>query len=117
MHTREAALVELEARGEAPELLEGDARLEAGERGAEAEVHAAAEGEVLARVAAQVEAVGVREDALVAVRRADQQQHLVALPDLLAVEAGVARGRPRHELRRVVVPQRLPRPGGADARR
>src|SRR5262249_47579868 len=54
--------------------LERDAPLEARERGAEAEVLAEAEAEVPARVAARVEAVGVREAALVAVGGAEQQR-------------------------------------------
>jgi hypothetical protein len=60
----EARLVDREARGAAPHLLERDARLEARQRRAEAEVDAAAEGEVLARVAPEVVDVRLREDAL-----------------------------------------------------
>ena len=51
------------------QLVERDAAFEAGERGAEAEVDAVAEGEVLADLAVDVEAVAVGEAAVVAVGR------------------------------------------------
>ena len=61
------------------DLVERDAAFEAGERGAEAEVDAVAEREVLADVAMDVEPVAVGEAAVVAVRRADQEHHHAAL--------------------------------------
>src|SRR5947209_4869170 len=43
---------------------EGDARLQAGQRGTQAKVNPVPEGEVLVRIAMQVEAVGIGEDLL-----------------------------------------------------
>ena len=59
-------------------LVERDAALEPGERGAEAEVDAVAEREVLADLAVDVEAVGVGVAALVTVGGADEEQHRAA---------------------------------------
>ena len=53
------------------ESLERDPRLEPRERRAEAEVDPLAEGHVAKRRASQVERVGVRIPALVAIRRGD----------------------------------------------
>ena len=54
-----------------------------------------------------VEHVGPVPHPLVAVGRAEQQQHLVALGHLLAVQLDVARERARHHLRRALVAQDL----------
>ena len=59
------------------ELLEHDLGLQPRERGAEAEVDAVAEREVFVGVlAVQVDRVGVVEDGVVAVRRAQQQEQV-----------------------------------------
>ena len=76
-------------------LFERDAPFEAGERGAEAEVDAEAEREVLADLAVDVEPVAVRVAPVVAVRRADEEQHDAAFGHRLAVELHVARRRTR----------------------
>ena len=55
------------------DLLERDAPLEPRERRAETEVRALAEGQARLGVAQHVEAIGLREDALVAIGRADEQ--------------------------------------------
>src|SRR6266446_5736907 len=73
----------------AQELFEHDLDLEAGEVGAETEVVTDAEGEVVVRVAAHVEAVGVREDLLVPVGGDVPQRHLLPLADLLTTELGI----------------------------
>ena len=57
------------------ERFEGKAGFEAREARAEARVAAAAEGETLARVARDVEPIRVREDAFVALRGADAEEH------------------------------------------
>ena len=103
----DARRLDLPAREPRSHLLERDAPLEARQRRAQAEVRALAEGEAALRVAEQVEAVGVGEGALVAVGRADQQHHLVAGAQLLAVQLDVARHQARERLGRVVVAQRL----------
>ena len=83
------------------QLLEQDAQLQAGQRGAEAVVAAVgAEGDVRVRVASHVEAVRVGEHRLVAVGRRVQQQHPVALVDLLAAQLDVARRGAVHVLHR-----------------
>jgi len=56
-----------------PEPFEGDLRLEPCQRRAQAEVDALAEGGMRARLPSHVEAVGVRERSLVAIRGTDQQ--------------------------------------------
>ena len=59
------------------QLLEHDARLETGERRAEAQVRAAAEREVLVRVGVpDVETVGVSEHVGIPVGRADAHEHV-----------------------------------------
>ena len=72
------------------DLVEGDPSLEAGQRGAEAEVQAVAEGEVVVDPAADVEAVAVGELAVVAVARGVEEQHHAALGDDPAVVLDVA---------------------------
>ena len=90
--------VDLGAVGEAVvgdagvQLLEGDAQLHAGEVGAEAEVVAAAEGEVLVRLAVEVDDVG-GELGLVVVGGAEHEGDAVALLDLDVVERDVLRRR------------------------
>ena len=64
-----------EARQLRHERLERRRGFEPCERGAEAEVRAEAEGDVAARVALDVEAVRLREVALVAIGRAEQHHH------------------------------------------
>src|SRR5436190_16943607 len=87
---------ELDLANPRNELLERDLDLEPGQVGAEAEVDAAgAEGHVQVRVAADVEAVGVVEDLLVAVPGGEPGGDLVALADRLAAEREIAcRGPP-----------------------
>ena len=67
------------------DLVQGDAALQAGERGAETEVDAVAEGQVVVDLAVDVEAVRVGESSLVAVRRGGQEEHRAALRDHRAV--------------------------------
>src|SRR5580765_2910922 len=66
-------------------LIQRDAAFEARERRAEAEVDAVPEREVLVDLAVDVEAIGILEVALVAVRGADEEHHHAALGDGLAV--------------------------------
>lgn len=82
---------ELAAREAREELLEEDPPLEARELGAEAELLSEAEGELRVGVPPCVEAVGVREDFLVAVRRGVHHHHLVALAGAPTAQLGVAR--------------------------
>ena len=78
--SRRASPVWLEVGVAAGELLEQDAELELGQVVAEAEVRAAAaEPDVRVRVAADVEDVGVGEDAGVAVGGGVEDHDLVAL--------------------------------------
>ena len=67
------------------------AQLEAGERGAEAEVPSAGAECLVVGFAAHVEAIGVLEARLVTVGRDVPHDHLVSLLDLLPVQLGVAR--------------------------
>ena len=69
------------------DLVECDAPFEPGQRRAEAEVDAEAEGEVLVDLAVDVEPIAVRVAAVVAVRGADEEQHRAALGHGLAVVA------------------------------
>ena len=79
------------------DLVERHAPLEARERGAQAEVDAAAEGQVLTDVAVDVEAVAVGVAPVVAVGRADQEHHDAALA---APSGRSARRRGRRSARR-----------------
>src|SRR5947207_8718208 len=74
-------------------LLEHDAHLQAGEVGAETEVHAVAEGEVRVGVAADVEVHRPGKHRLVAVRRGLPEQDLVARLDRVTAERRLASGR------------------------
>src|SRR5262245_34441213 len=77
------------------ELLEHHAHLQAGQVRAQAVVDALSEAEMEVRIAPDVEAERLREDALVAVRRHFPERELLAGPDLLAVEFDVTgRGAP-----------------------
>ena len=67
---REAGLVHVLVRASAAHLLERDARLEPRERLPDADVLAVAEVELALGRAADVEAIGIRELALVAARGA-----------------------------------------------
>src|SRR3990172_2456937 len=80
---------DLQVRESAEELLKHHRDLAPSEVRAEAEVRAAAEAEGVVRIAANVEAEGFGEDGFVAVGRAVEEQHLVALADLLAADLGV----------------------------
>ena len=73
------------------DLFERDAALQSRERLADAVVGAEAEREDLARLALDVEAIGIRDVSLVAVRRRDEQRHDAARGNRLAVPLGVAR--------------------------
>ena len=72
-------------------LVQGDPPFEPGQRGTQTEVDAVAEGEVVPDPAVDVEAVGLVELALVAVRRGVQQQHDAVLGDSPAVVLDVGR--------------------------
>ena len=66
----------------------------AGQVRTEAEVLAvAAKGEVVVRVAADVELVGIREDLFVAIRRGIPDDNRIALANLLAVQFKILCGR------------------------
>ena len=69
MHAFEPRLIDREVAEHAEQLLHCDARLEPRQRGAEAGVQAAAEAEMIARVATDVVALGMFIFALVAVWR------------------------------------------------
>src|SRR5436189_998398 len=74
-----------------------DLELQLGEAVADAAVDAGAEREVLAHLRAlDAERVGLRVHALVAIAGDIPHHHLVALPDGLAGELGVARGGAAH---------------------
>ena len=81
--------IDLPERETLQHLVECDAALEPRERRAEAEVDAVAEGEVMIDLAVDVEAVGIGEFALVAIRRAVEQQHGAARRNDLPVELHV----------------------------
>src|SRR5262245_33311903 len=84
---------DLEVGQAGEDLAEHHAHLAAREVGAEAVVRArAAEADVFVRGARHVEIAGVQEHALVAIAGVVPEHHLVAGPDLLAAELGVARG-------------------------
>lgn len=70
---------------------EDGAELPAGEVGAEAEVLAVAEGDMGVRVAADIEAVGVGELALVSVGRGVPEDDGVAGVDVLALQLDIGR--------------------------
>ena len=78
VHAHEPGFVDGEVGEARQQLLERDAGFEAGEGGAEAEMDAEAEGDVVGGVAVDVEDVGVRPAALVAIRRGEQQGDLAA---------------------------------------
>ena len=71
------------------QLLERDAQLEPGQVRAEAPVHAAAECEVAVGGALEVDVVGLREPALVDVRRAEQDRDPLARFQSLAADLDV----------------------------
>ena len=77
---------EPQARVTAEQGLEGDPGFEPGQRRAEAVMDAVAEPEVRPVAAADVEDVGGREPARIAVGRAQAHQHLLVRGDLHAVE-------------------------------
>jgi hypothetical protein len=89
------------------DLFEGDATLESRERGAEAEMGAEAERQVLADVAVDVEPVAVRVPAVVAVGRSDQEHHDASFGHRLAVVLRVAGDVARHMRRRRLEPEEL----------
>src|SRR5687767_10124425 len=80
----------LEALEASEELLEHHTELEASEVRAEAEVHAEAEAHVIVRLAADVEAKGIGERVLVAVRGHLPERDLLAAADADAAELRVA---------------------------
>src|SRR5262245_18631639 len=84
-------VVDLPIREAVQDLVEHDPSFEARQRGAETEVDAVAEGEVLADVAVDVEAIGMLVGALVAVGRSDEEQHRAAGGHDRAVVFDVAR--------------------------
>src|SRR5215218_3829976 len=78
------------------ELLERDARLEPGDRGAEAHVRAVTEGEDARVGARDVEVVRAIELARVTVARPEQEQHLRSWRHLHAVQRDRAGGGASH---------------------
>src|SRR5438132_8066971 len=94
--------------GEASEhLVERHPSFEAGEGGAEAEVDAVPEAQVVTDLAVDVEAVTVGEPALVAVCAPVQQHHHAALGHGLAVVLDVPSHVPGLHRRRGLVPEQL----------
>ena len=81
-------------------LLQGDLRLEPGQRRAEAAVHALAEAQVAEPAAGDVEPVRIGEAALVAVRGAVDQHHPAAGRDGHAVQGDLAGGGAADQLQR-----------------
>ena len=116
VHARDPARLDPVVREAPPELLEHDPALEPRERRAQAEVRALAEGDARVGVAAQVVGVGVREGALVAVGRAEQQHHPLPGGDLDTVQRHRPVRDPHDPLARVVVAQRLLDPARDQAR-
>jgi hypothetical protein len=84
----------------AQELLVHQPRLEAGDVLAEAHVGAVTEGERARRAAVDVEAIGIRKLALVAVRGAVEKHHAPAGAQPLAAQHEVLGDGPRQEVRR-----------------
>src|SRR5262245_44969814 len=82
------------------ELLQGDPRLQAGERRPDAVVYPLTESQLRRNVAADVEAVRIRVLALVAVRGAEQEQDAIPRRHGAAVPFDVARDRADGVLRR-----------------
>ncbi len=78
---------ELEVGHALEQFLDRDAHLEPRQVRADAAMRADPEGHVAAVPPVEVEAVGVLEDGLVAVGRAEQQQQPIAGPQLLTAEA------------------------------
>ena len=75
-----------------PESIEEGADLQTGQRGAEAEVGAEAERDVMVRRAGEVEGLGVVEMGRIPIRGTVGQQHLLALADGAAVELDIFGG-------------------------
>jgi hypothetical protein len=88
-------------------LFQRDARLEPGQRRAQTEVQAEPGGDVVARVAVEVEGVGRGPATLVAVGGGEEERDLPARLQAPAVELDVARERARHHVRRRVEAQHL----------
>src|SRR5439155_14670130 len=107
VHPAASGLVDGVPREALPELLEGDARLQARERGAEAVVHALAEAEGLRDLPVDVEAVGVAVLALVAIGGANEEEHACPLRHGPPVPLDVAHDGPRGVLRGRAVAQDL----------
>src|SRR5262249_32840332 len=85
---------ELDAPEPAQDLLARGAAFHWGQRGAQAEVLAIAEGDVPAGVSRRAELLRVgAEHVLVAVRRGVEHEHAVALPEAHTAQLRVARGR------------------------
>src|SRR5262245_41006177 len=89
-----AGAIDFPLRETLQDLLERDATLEAGQRRAEAEVGAIAEGEVLVDLPVGIEAIAVREAAVIAVGGSDEEHHDAARRDCSAVDLDVARDVP-----------------------
>src|SRR5262245_22263154 len=107
MHSHRFLRLDLVVRETAPPLLEHYATLEARERRAEAEVHAATEREAGRGVAADVVFGRSLEGAFVAVGGAHEQERALPGAQRLAVDFDVARDPPREHLRGIVEAQRL----------
>ncbi len=84
---------------------EGDLDLRAGQRRAEAEVHAAAEGQRLDVGARHVELVGIGKAGRIVVAGAEQREHLLAGWDRHPAHLDARFGDPVGQLRRAVVAQ------------
>src|SRR5690349_16688414 len=100
---------ELKVRPELAECIHARLELDAGERGADADVNAAAEADVLGGVGAtDVEIVGSLEDAGVSVRRAEEERQLRAERNRdVADRKAVLEHPPLEELERRVEPDQL----------
>src|SRR5439155_26578753 len=89
------------------DLVERDAAFESSQSGAETEVDAVAEREALADVAMDVEPVAVGKSTIIAVGRADQEDHDAALRHRLAVVLDVPADVSGDVRRRRLVPEDL----------
>src|ERR1700721_4007193 len=103
-----ALWVKAQLREQIEELFGGDAGLQAGQVGAEGEVRAVGEGQVLGSIGpADVEPIRVGEYRRVPVRARDRHRDLVSGADLGAAELGVAGGVAVDHGRGGLPPQRL----------
>ena len=110
VHAPRSRLVDVVVDDPGGQFAQRDARFEAGQRGAQAEVPANPEAGHGTGVTLEVVAVACREHRLVAVGRPDQQQHPLARRDGGAVQLDLGGGDPRQHLGGRVVAKRLLNP-------